>query len=728
MVSQYGPNKIAAEGARGADAWAMWGRNHAIETVGDLMKKHGIKTAEQQRMATYLAEALDQPKAREFFIKEFGIRPENAPANVRAFVDDGLAYTDSLFGEYVQAGGDIKRLNRNYVFHAYRASDVEDLIENRASALTRTIDKYGNEPGYAKRRGYMSLAEAKEAGLDPVENFAELLILRATAHHRSIADLGLINITRRRYGQRGASLLGDGVEQVGKGEYRAVKGSRWSRLSDYSGLAKDEDVFIPTDVAMTLMNAERARLAIQKMPAKWLRDINRHMKFMQLFSSGYQIRNQISDMVRDFQRGGDPFSTIRHGVQMMGRRGRDARGAHGDARRMSDLLGVTNAGHVAAELTDEVGQQSIRQRIGRSVGVKQTGGRELTGHSRLRRATLGNYRKLSTGRENLMRAGRFAKDEKRVGPIMAAKRNRGTFYDYGDVGSYVDIMRRYPIAPFVTWPVKNIPGQVKSLASNPGRAIAMASAYRNAQAEFGMPDPWDLPEWFRSRMPIATPWGYVGFDNPAADLNNVVPGNGRSLKEVAESWTGQGSPILQAPQVIGGTNPLTGIPFRERQPSTPYDEALLQIPGMDKILGPDYTLMKDAQGREESVPSVRGIPQWFLQQMFPIGGTVSRAGGLERIAPGTANSDDRGLLNPAVIGVRRMDPYDVEYIDSAIRRREYERQRLTTELNKTRKARQKKGERTDNIPEIAKIKRIDEDIKSLMARRAYAVRRKRGKR
>lgn len=728
FVTQYGPNRIVADGARGADSWVNNGRNLAIEHVGDLMKRFKVSKADRVQ-ASHYREALDQPAARKAFVERYGIQPEAAPQNVKDFAREVTEYVDRLTDDYIQAGGSLRRLRKNYVYHAYRPNELDE-IERRGSALAAMIDKYGDDPKFAKQRGMPTLAEAKDAGLDPIEDLAEIAILRATAHHRSIADMGLINIIRRKYGQKAASLTDEGVVKVGD-EYRSAPGSRWSQLSKYTDLESDKDVFVPTDVAQTLSNVDKARGRISSMPLKGLRDINRHYKFMALLSSGYHIRNFISDAIRDMQTGGNPFGSIRRGFQMAGRRGRHAPGAHGEARRMSDMMGATGSGHVAAELVDEPisrGRKLASRGMG---GARQAGGKELTGHSRLRRATVGNYRKFSTARENLLRAGRFAERERKVGPVMARRHVAKTFYDYGDVGSIIDVMRRYPIAPFVTWPVKNIPGQVRSLAANPKQAIAMSAAYRNAQAEFDLPDPWMLPEWFRARAPIATPWGYMGFDNPAADLSTVVPGQGRSGQEVAQGLAGQLGPLTQLPFVATGNNPVTGIPFRDQQPATPMDMLALQALGPigERIFEPGYTTGEDADGNKIGVPSVKGMPQWALNALLPVGGIVGRTGALDRAAGETEESNrsflDRGLST--VGGVRIKDPFNVAELEAGIRRREYEKSRVKADLTKAKAGARDAGVEFDErkSKQYRRIKRIEEDIKTLTRMLAEARRRER---
>lgn len=678
-VSQFGPNRIVGDAALAAHNYVNYARGRILEWV----------TRTGRRFKA------DERKAASHFL-EGTVPASKLSPEARKWAQEIAERQERMLDEFIQAGGDVRRLREQYVYHAYKPGEWESVL----SVLNRLEwDKYAQVPGFAKRRAFPTIQMAKDAGLDPIEDLAELFAMRASAHHRALAELELARSTAARYGKK----IGD----IPPGEAK-----KWVPLHEYAGQVGKE-WYVPMDVAMTLKNAAEVpkRLVGRNFMTRGSRRFNRSWKQMALLTSGYHIRNQISDMILVAQAGHEPFSALYRGLRLMGKPARRGQ------QRLAKGIGRGRSGYTRAEQTElsDIMGVSGHGMIGADIGADA--GRVVSAVRRLPRG----YQTFSAGRENVMRRGMFSGLVDRQGPVMAARTTKRNIYDYGDVGRAVDFLRKHPGAPFITWPVKNIPRQMMHAAQRPRSFAAMDAINRHLWEQGGMPSGLPVPDWQRERLPTVVGGQWTAFDNPAADLT-MVPGFSRDRKfqDRAQDLVSFLSPVLQAPFAAGmGVNPTTGAPFRDRAPGTDADLVFSRLPGIGQLMGRDITMTRDNSGQRVPADSVRGLASWALQGFFPPAGQLSRYGALSGLTNRQAPAVDRGpwadRAGGTVFGVRRSDPRNRRAIENAITEREFSLRDLTTEMNTKVKARREAGlpARKQDTPEYWEIKRVEEEIREL---------------
>jgi hypothetical protein len=679
-VSQFGPNRIVGDAALAAHNYVNYARGRIMEWV--------IRTGRRFKA--------DERKAASHFL-EGAVPASKLSPEARKWAQEVSERQERMLDEFIQAGGDVRRLREQYVYHAYKPDEWESVL----SVLNRLEwDKYAQVPGFAKKRAFPTIQMAKDAGLDPIEDLAELFALRASAHHRALAELELTRSTAARYGKK----IGD----IPPGEAK-----KWVPLHEYAGQVGKE-WYVPMDVAVTLKNAAEVpkRLVGKNFMTRGSRRFNRSWKQMALLTSGYHIRNQMSDMILVAQAGHEPFSALYRGLRLMGKPARKGE------QRLTKGVGRGRSGYTRAEQTELSDMLGVSGHglVGADIGADA--GRVVSAARRLPRG----YQAFSAGRENVMRRGMFSGLVDRQGPVMAARTTRRNLYDYGDVGRAVDALRKHPIAPFLTWPVKNIPRQMMHAAQRPRSFVAIDALNRNLWEQGGMPSALPVPDWARERLPTSIAGQWFGFDNPAADLT-MIPGLSSDLggQRRAQMLTSFFSPPVQAPFAAAmGVNPSTGIPFADQVPATDADLLVSQIPVIGGLMGRDVTMTRDEQGREVPTDSVSGFASWLLQGMLPPAGQLSRYGVLERATDRVVPKPDRGSwydqAGASLFGIRRADPRRRRLIESAVTAREFQMRDLTTEMNKKVGARKKArspNARKQDTREYWEIRRIEEEIREL---------------
>ena len=147
-----------------------------------------------------------------------------------------------------------------------------------------------------------------------------------------------------------------------------------------------------------------------------------------------------------------------------------------------------------------------------------------------------------------------------MSPREAAERASKIHFDYGDLTHYEQTVFRR-IAPFYTFPARNIPHQAKSLVRRPGKFAAVAKAVEEGREATGLKEDYaeGLNPYERRQFGIPIKWGgktyTISMGLPFTDLNdvarvgagvasgaaNLIPG----VDVGGEGFTGAADAILQ---------------------------------------------------------------------------------------------------------------------------------------------------------------------------------------
>lgn len=161
-------------------------------------------------------------------------------------------------------------------------------------------------------------------------------------------------------------------------------------------------------------------------------------------------------------------------------------------------------------------------------------------------------------------------------PEQAAQSVRKYLFDYGDLTPTEIKLRN--IFPFYTWTKKNIPLQLESLITQPGKPAAVNKLVENMRNVQGVQES-DMPDWLAEEMaiPIMVDENdnqiYLKPDLPIANLNMFG-----GLSDTLRNATGMISPLFKVPLELGMERQIfTGQPI-EKYPGAQVNWAGHQVP------------------------------------------------------------------------------------------------------------------------------------------------------
>jgi hypothetical protein len=577
LVTQYGPNKVAGDAARAADDWVRASNGAALEFV--LRESRKLSKSERQQAVRVI---------------EGTLKPgEKVAPHVRRYAERMSRFVEDLTDQFLQAGGNLRRIEEGYVFHLLSPEDWAKLGKDPSLQRRRLV--FARDPSFAKQRARpdMTIEDLKALGYNPVDDLAEIVYARAAAHNRAVADMELV---------------------------RSLQARKWNTddLVPLEARFADREVLVPRDVAETLLNVEEARRFMfggrhLARTSRTVKRFNAFTKQMMLLTTGYDVRNQIGDMILQLQAGHNPISSLARGVRTMRRSAKAGRGgySYAEVANLAESLGVARKGmlgrEVKAHLPDEPrGKVGVR---GRPAGPAAR--------------AMGTGQAIRMARENVNRYGLFANLLPREGPVLAARRVNQALYNYGDVGRAVQVARTYPIVPFGTWLAKNIPAQVRHALERPRNPLMLQAGMNLLAEQAGGGTGIELPDYVRRGMPIQIPgFGWIsGSFLPQADILRIMPGGEGGGQEWARDWFANLHPYLQfAVAAATGADPRTGDKLRSRVRAGGAERLGQMFP----FLGPlafgdprEVVRAYDKEGKPVAVPATTGLGRFLSRFLNP---------------------------------------------------------------------------------------------------------------
>lgn len=196
-------------------------------------------------------------------------------------------------------------------------------------------------------------------------------------------------------------------------------------------------------------------------------------------------------------------------------------------------------------------------------------------------------------------------------PEKAAESVRKYLFDYSDLTQAEKKIRAF--VPFYTWTRKNIPLQLESLVTQPGKPSAVNKLVENMRNTQGASED-DIPEWMREEMAIPImvnkdgTQSYLMPDIPLTNLNMI--GGGDTLKNAF----GMLSPLAKVPiELAMNKQAFTGAPIEKYEGSW-SKFGNLELPsklayGLSQLGSIPRTAADIAGSLSEETPSLSPIPQ-----------------------------------------------------------------------------------------------------------------------
>ena len=643
-----GREHMGAAGAiQGADQWSMGRLVQGRHEVAELVRKHdlgGVANLERRQVATFVAEdslGLEQDRVLHTILADKRIQgPERQSAEaqlarnqhlrevaddpkVKAFAADMKKLMTRLGNEAADANVlHVEQLRPDYM-------PIRFIPESRLGqdvvALSPNEIRIGKErftmPGKTAMEKARKLPSAKMASdLHPglIEtDAAELMLTRLEEQTKALRDAAVERALVRHWGR----VLAEG-EDVPEG-FVKLDGARFvpqnvvveeAAAHTLRDLMKEaENVNIPRHLRGGLFS---------RLPSG--RKAMSYWKRIKLLTPAYDFRNTKDDMWLALQSGVNPVAAARQGVRVLraeaASMGRAAEGlSAAEAKMLASRLGVTGSGYVGGEITRELGRRGQTKALAQARRLPH---------------------RLRISREDAQRAGSFAVLlRKGKSPYEAAVRARAMHYAYHDPGTVVERWRSGMFgAPFMTWTTKNVPRQLKLMATRPGQFMARQRAVAALGQQAGAPLPDILAPWNQQEQPTPVPGaGWLLSRDPITDLNTMLPqGNKGGMDQFITNALGLFAPLPFAG--LETASALAGKPFSLRQRQEVSDQAQAdpleaRIAGMLGLGQPSSVI-----GQAGADVASRGVPRWFHSMYQAVNPALAGAAGRSLASAGDVRS------------------------------------------------------------------------------------------
>lgn len=166
----------------------------------------------------------------------------------------------------------------------------------------------------------------------------------------------------------------------------------------------------------------------------------------------------------------------------------------------------------------------------------------------------------------------------------AALKVKNTFFDYAELSEPAKHLRDYGIAPFITWQIKNIPLQLENLALRPQKFAQTESIYDAIDDDEAVVPHQDQREGI---IPISETEG-VRVANPILDLNKLPIGDYEGKDFLLDTIGGAVPPIKALVELSQNKKIYNDQPiFRENDDAIPMDtiSTIADKLGLDAAVG-----------------------------------------------------------------------------------------------------------------------------------------------
>jgi len=525
----------------------------------------------------------------------------------------------SLKNEFGTKGADLgkaqKNLRRIYKEFGNESEHVLGMIPKGGQLDDFTYHYYKNwkNPNAdkfkkARKAGeHKTLREAKEAGLDPVEDAVEALKLYDAKFNRTVASKKFED-----------GLIGEFGVKLPDGHTPAKK----LGLVKPKGLSSKENVWFPEEIAKSIdyyKKLEHNPYAANKMLRFFDKALS-EVKFLQTVANpGHHVRNMAGDMVLNYEDG--VVNPLRYkqaasvlfnrdnlkGTVRIGDRHLTYRQIWDDYKRAGG-----KSGFYPTELSGDTGK------VGGAIG-----------------AVKGKVRDFSEKREDVTRLAHFIDAYKKEGahakdiPELikasekAGARVRKFNIDYADLTPFEqNTMRR--IVPYYTWLRKNVPLQLEMAAMRPGRLAVVPKGQRAIETLLGTDKNETgqiIPKWIREMAGVSLRGEGEGKNavywtppNPMTDPIGLFSG---TKQENVAQLLSQTNPFLRMPfEYATGKTLFSGAPIKDN--SKFAGDVIPQIRTARK-------LKEDIQGKSGKDPAITFLNWLIGASMQEVGETQKQS-------------------------------------------------------------------------------------------------------
>ena len=453
--------------------------------------------------------------------------------------------------------------------HAKHDAELE-----RLQAGARKI-KYGPKT----RTKAATLARYKKA-IDaiPAKRQAALDALHRGEDHQLASAHGLLEKSEKMKRAQSRALTGE-VNRLSKQLAKVQKGVRHPDIENAvkSGWIKPEgfDHYFPPKVAHAIERTVKVYQGDDEVVEHLANTYRKYLANWKLLvtsvNPGYRIRNSLTDFWNMWVAGVPTRAIVKYGAVAA----RQMRLAKSGADKMAAGKTLSKAEvNAVRELHDAYAQGVLS---GLFAGDVQQMRRYLE-HQGSKRGLIKEKHFLKLGEKiaqdinrNAENWGRlthylYRRQGQHMGVARAAREVRIAHFDYEDLTEF-ERKKAKAILPFYTWTRKNIPFQLRQLATRPGRYSAFPKLALESEYASGGGQGDILPDWMTNEFAFKTPWGY---HVPQFGVSDLSVFNG----DMKNHFLGMLSPAIKIPAELATGQKLgTGIPLHsETHPREPISD------------------------------------------------------------------------------------------------------------------------------------------------------------
>jgi hypothetical protein len=244
----------------------------------------------------------------------------------------------------------------------------------------------------------------------------------------------------------------------------------------------------------------------------------------------------------------------------------------------------------------------------------------------------------------------YRRDHEKMTPAASAIEVKTAHFDYEDLTPFEQGIKRNFI-PFYTWTRKNIPYQVKQLASRPGRYAAFTKAMNESEYASGDSKGDVMPDYLKNAMAFKVPFGDNSYFIPqigAADLQRL---------QHPTQLLGMMNPALKIPLELAANKSFhTQAPiFGGTHPRNPVSEAA--APFLNMIPGANVgRTERTVRGQQEAGTGAHPLVSYAAGQVPLTNFLINQMSSIRRKQRGEAGGVPMGAL--AYLGGLSMSDVD----------------------------------------------------------------------
>jgi len=501
------------------------------------------------------------------------ITPESRAAAVMA-----RKVTEQTTAKDIAAGVEFEQIP-DYVRHLYK--DPPEKVQQILAKWQKDRAKLpGRKAGFQKERTIPTIAEAKRLGLTPIE---DVRILTAVREMEGIKQRAINGMYRE-------------IEKIGKNVMRDVKDSPagWKTLP---GIPQLKDKAVHPEIARHL---ERFNSTVNSVEG--MRNLLSLMNGVQNFWKGlvtapnpaFHIRNAMSNVFNNFLAG--VVNPKLYGLAMIAQKG---------GNEVFNLGGRRYTGKELRRIFREQGLEGFGFFYGESPRGMLREAEEAFGKRPVKEriSPIQRGRQVGDWLETNAKMAHFI-DRLNKGDTVeqAAESVRKYLFDYGDLTEAEKKIRNF--VPFYTFTRKNIPLQLESFITKPGKMTAFNKLVENTRQAQGVQE-GDIPDWMKSELAVSLGENEnLLLDLPLTQLNMLA-----GVKGTFKSAAGMLTPLAKMPiEVAMGRSIFTGQPLEKLTRvgglDMPWPAAygISQLGAIPRAAGDIIGAFKEAAPKDSSLP------------------------------------------------------------------------------------------------------------------------------